>query len=145
MATHYLSFRVGGQWYGINVSEVVEVLPIMMLNELPVRSPDILGLITLRDNVIPVIDLRIRFGISNPTYKIDTPIVAVRTGNGIVGLMVDDADNVEIVSDELLVDYEGAEFPYVSGVAKLPKGLLMLLETKALSINLDEQYLIRAG
>jgi purine-binding chemotaxis protein CheW len=96
-------------------------------------------LITLRDNVVPIIDLRIRFGVANPTYRIDTPIIAIRSQHGIVGLMVDDADNVEIISDDLLADYQGTEFPYVAGVAKLPKGLLMLLDTSALSVTLDDQ------
>jgi purine-binding chemotaxis protein CheW len=134
MAAHYLSFRIGMQWYGINVAEVVEVLPIMKLNELPVSSPDVLGLITLRDNVVPVIDLRIRFGISEPTYLIDTPIITIRTQHGIVGLMVDDADNVEIVSDDMLANNQGGDFPYVAGVAKLPKGLLMLIDTNTVSV-----------
>ena len=87
---HYLSFRIGSQWYGIQLDEVIEVLHMLMLTELPGTMSDVLGLMSLRDLVVPVIDLRLRFGVAHPAYKLDTPIIVARTPHRIVGLLVDD-------------------------------------------------------
>src|SRR5215469_5929018 len=98
-AEYYLSFRVGAQWYGILLSEVYEVHHLLMLTELPVSVPNVLGLMTLRNEVFPVVDLRLRFGISVPEYRLDLPIIVGRTASGLVGLVADDADKVELIAD----------------------------------------------
>ncbi len=133
----YLSFHVGPQWYGIRLVEVIQILHMLMLTELPGMMPDMLGLMTLRDMVVPVIDLRIRFGVAQPEYKLNTPIITVRTPHGMVGLMVDAADTVENVPEVEIVTYQGAEFPYVRGVARLPQGLLLLLDTNRLTTEVQ--------
>lgn len=130
---HYLSFRISHQWYGINVDNVVEVLHFMAFTELPAASPDILGLMTVRNVVITVIDLRRRFGVRNPTYKLTTPIITAQVGQSILGLAVDDIDNVETVEDDQVVPYEDAESTYIMGVVKLPGKLLLLLNPNSIS------------
>ena len=59
----YLCCRVGTEWYGVEVSRVIEVLHFAALHEVPGAKPDVLGLLTLRDLIMPVIDLRLRFGL----------------------------------------------------------------------------------
>ena len=131
----YLTFQVGNQWYGLAVDDVVEVLHMMMLTDVPLTTPDVLGLMTVRDLVVTVIDLRIRFGVPDPQYRLDTPIIVARTPKGAVGLVVDMADNVEQVSDAQLISHDGATFPYVNGIAKLSDLLLLLLDTASLLTN----------
>ena len=105
----------------------------MLLNELPVTDPGLLGLMTIRNEVIPVIDLRVRFGLTQPEYRLDTPIIAARTSTGIVGLVVDNADTVENVPDVESITYQGSELPYLSGAVVLPEGLLLLLNIDQLA------------
>src|SRR5258706_10136386 len=88
----YLVFRVRQEWYAIMVSSVIEVLHMVALNEVP--EPGVLGMITLRNRPIKVIDLRQLFGLANPEYKLDTPIIAVNTDHGAIGLVVDEAEGV---------------------------------------------------
>src|SRR5689334_5791116 len=120
-----VSFRVGLQWYGIGVEAVVEVLPMVILTELPTSSPDVLGLITVRNAVIPVIDLRLRFRQSDPQYQLDTPIMILRTHSGAIGVLVDEIDNVEAISEEQITATLGAELPFIAGTAQLSDKLLM--------------------
>jgi purine-binding chemotaxis protein CheW len=127
-AEYYLSFRVGTQWYGILLSEVYEVHHLLMLTELPVSVPNVLGLMTLRNEVFPVMDLRLRFGISAPEYRLDLPIVVGRTASGLVGLVVDDADKVELIADIQQLGTNGNLYPFVKGVANLSDRLLLLLD-----------------
>src|SRR5437868_6923687 len=99
LTRQYLRFQVGPQWYGIPIEQVIEVSYLMLLNELAGTAPEMLGLMTLHDDVIPVIDLRVRFGVKQPAYRLDTPIVVTRTAQGTVGLVVDNADTVEQVEE----------------------------------------------
>lgn len=135
---NYLTFRVGNQWYGIEITRIREVLHLLTLTELPIVQPDLLGLITLRDAVFPVLDLRIRFGCKEVTYKLNTPLIAIQTSTALIGLVVDDVDNVEVVSDSQIVNYEAGEFPYVAGVAKLENHRLLLLDIDQLPVQLPE-------
>lgn len=102
----YLVFRVGSEWYGVSVDEVIEVLHMVALNEIP--DPDILGVMTLRDRVINVVDLRRRFNLPE-VFKLDTPILVVHTAQGGIGLVVDEADDVVQVKPGDLTAYT-AEF-----------------------------------
>lgn len=128
-----VSFRVGSQWYGVDVATILEILHMVMLSEAPTSNPDILGLIVLRNNVIPVIDLRLRFGIAEPQFRLDTPIIALRTEWGSLGIVVDDIDNIEHTHPANISASLGADFPVISGTVQLPNKLLMLLNISALT------------
>lgn len=101
----YLVFRVGREWYGIDVNSVIEVLHLVALNEIP--GSEVLGVMTLRDRVIKVFDLRRRFGLPNPHYSLTTPIIAVNTSRGAVGLVVDETDDVIQVASESILPCRG--------------------------------------
>jgi len=121
----FLCCRVGEEWFGIEVGHVIEVLHFVALHEIPGAKPDVLGLLTLRDLIMPVIDLRIRFGRSEAPLNLDTPIIAVNTPNGPVGLVVDDVDDVEQVAE--IEDEHGNESHYTVGAARLDSRLLLIL------------------
>jgi len=123
----YLSFRIARQWYGIHVDNVIEVMQMVYLSDMPAAAPDVLGVMNLREKVVPVIDLRIRFGITNPVLGLNTPIIGVNTPHGPVGLVVDDVDDVRPISPETL--QPDRESPYVTHVATLDDRLLMLIDT----------------
>jgi purine-binding chemotaxis protein CheW len=127
---HYLSFRVGEEWYGIKLDRIIEVLNFMVLTQLPAAPPDMLGLMVLRDSVMPVVDLRLRFGLPDAPLTLNTPIIAVRTPHGPMGLVVDDVDDVEQVTE--FVQHNKTPSPYVNGVAKLVTRLLLLFDTDLL-------------
>ena len=124
----YLRCRVGHQWYGIDVDHVLEVLHFVMLTELPGTSADILGMMTLRDLVMPVLDLRLHFGLTDATLKLDSPIIAVRTDHGPMGLVVDDVDDIERVAKSQIASPEDKSSPYVTGFARLSNHLMLLLD-----------------
>lgn len=132
---HCLSFRVGPHRYGLPLGEVIQILHLLLLAELPGTLPGMLGLMTLRDRLVPVIDLRLRFGSSAPEYKLNTPIIAVQTSRGTAGLVVDEVESIERVPAVDISAYHGTEFAYVRGVARLPHGLLLLVDTDRLTVE----------
>lgn len=126
----YLTFRVGDQWYGVDVDNVIEVMHFVALDELPLAEPDILGLMTLRDKVITVLDLRRRFGVPDTTHHLYTPIIALRTDKCILGLVVDDVDDVQYIDE--FAEYTGSNGAYIEQVARLSERLVMLLDVNQL-------------
>ena len=122
----YLCCRVGSEWYGVEVSRVIEVLHLVALHEAPGANPDVLGLLTLRDMIMPVIDLRRRFGLGETDLSVDTPIIAVQAPAGPVGLVVDDVDDVEQITE--IDDAHGGELPFTVGTARLDSRLLFILD-----------------
>lgn len=132
---HYLSFRIAHQWYGVRVDEVIEVLQLVYLNPLPAAADDVLGLMTLREAIVPVIDLRIRFGLPPVQMTLTTPIIALRTATNTLGIVVDDVDDVLEIAPSL--HHEDHNSPYVTQVVKTEARLLMLLDTDRLSQIVD--------
>jgi purine-binding chemotaxis protein CheW len=128
----FLSFRVGQQWFGIDVESVFEVLPMLVLSDLPGAAPEILGLMTVRDMVMPVIDLRVRFGV-DALIRMDTVIIALTLSSGTVGLVVDDVDRVETVQQNEISLHETNLSPYISGVVRRDTSILYLLNTEIIS------------
>lgn len=132
MSEVYLTCRVGREWYAINVDNVIRVLHMVALTELPDPHPDVLGLLTMPDRVVPVIDLRRRFGLADAPLRLETPIVAVDTPHGAIGLVVDEADDIESIEASQLAPYTDGVSSYIVGIARQPDHLLLLLDTSLL-------------
>ncbi len=103
----YLTFRIAEEAYGVDVSQVREVLDVINITRVP-RTPDyMLGVINLRGGVVPVVDLRQRFGLQSIDATRDTCIVVLEVNlDGeqlVVGALTDaveevldiDADRIE--------------------------------------------------
>ncbi len=126
----YLVFRVRQEWYAITVDSVIEVLHIVALNEVP--ETGVLGMMTLRNRPVKVIDLRQLFGLANPDYKLDTPIIAVNTEQGTIGLVVDEADGViQVTSDDITVYDE----THIKGVFRFQGRMVFILKVDQLAIH----------
>jgi purine-binding chemotaxis protein CheW len=111
LAGKYLTFALSKESYGIEILKVQEIIGVPSITRVP-KCPDYLkGIINLRGRIIPVIDLRLRFGMSEIPYTEKTCIVVVNVRAGeervAVGLIVDnvhevvklEGDNIESVPD----------------------------------------------
>ncbi len=126
----YLMFRVRQEWYAIPVGAVIEVLHMLALNEVP--EAGVLGMMTLRNRPVKVIDLRQLFGLSNPDYKLDTPIIAVNTNHGAIGLVVDEAEGVtQVKADEITVYDE----EIIEGVFRFQGHMVFILKLAQLGMS----------
>lgn len=102
----YLTFSLDGEEYGLEISKVREILGMMPITSLP-RTPDFVkGVINLRGKVIPVIDLRLRFGLTEKEYTDTTCIIVVKdigeTAKVRMGIIVDSVSEVlTVTADDL--------------------------------------------
>jgi purine-binding chemotaxis protein CheW len=85
----WVTFKLAGETYGINVMQVQEVLRYTEIAPVPGASYYVLGIINLRGKVVTVIDTRSRFGLPPGDINDNTRIVIIETGSHVVGILVD--------------------------------------------------------
>lgn len=85
----FLSFRLFGEEYGIDVIKVREIIGLTDITPIPQTPAYVKGVINLRGKVIPVIDLRLRFGIPEDKYNEETCIIVVEVNNLLMGVIID--------------------------------------------------------
>lgn len=134
--TYFLTCRIGQEWYGIQIDYVVEVLHIVALNQIP--GEDVIGVMTLREQVIPVIDLRQFFNLQAHEYHLDMPIVALRHEQQQIGAIIDDADDVVSISDDDMTAYDEQG---IRAVTRINDRMLFILDVPYLlqSLKHDTQ------
>jgi purine-binding chemotaxis protein CheW len=90
----YLTFGVATEEYGIGIGYVTEIVSMQHIVHLPESAPAIKGVINLRGKVIPVMDLRLRFGLAPKEYTERTVIIVLSVEDVPVGLVVDHVSEV---------------------------------------------------
>lgn len=89
-----LVFQLDGQRYALMIDVVQEIQQIVAFSEIPDVSPSIVGVINLRGQVVPVVDLRVLLGLERRAYDLQTPMIFCRTSRGIAALVVDEVEDV---------------------------------------------------
>lgn len=137
MAGKYLTFRLEPETYGISVLKVREIIQQININSVPQMPAFIKGVINLRGKIIPVVDLRAKFGLKNGNDSLHSCIVVVqvsRSGNNLLsmGIMVDDVEEVVniIAQDIETVPDFGVNIntSFILGMAKIKGSIKTLLD-----------------
>jgi len=136
----YVSFTLGGEHYGADVTRVQEIKGFDSVTRVPYAPPFMLGVVNLRGAIVPVIDLRMRFGLKQVPYDSTTVIVVVRVaghrGERIAGLVVDAVNEVHHIPAERIrppPQLPGVgERTHVEGIADIDGRLVMLLDIETL-------------
>ncbi len=130
--TQWVTFKLDGETYGVNVMEVQEVLRVTDIAPVPGAPAYVLGIINLRGNVVSVIDTRRRFGLSTTENTDATRIVIIESGGQTVGIRVDavaevlDVDSSEIETSPDVGNEEAAR--YISGMVSRGEELVILID-----------------
>jgi len=145
-AAKYLTFALGNEEYAVGVLKVREIIKMMDITAVPQVPPYVKGVVNLRGRVIPVVDLRLKFGLPAVEYSERTCIVVVepglQDGAALMGLIVDAVSDVlTIATDDLTdaADVCGSKEPgYVESLARV-KGRVKIL------LNIDRLLLSDGG
>ena len=132
----YLTFALAEEEYGIGILKIREIIGIMPITSVP-RTPEFVkGVINLRGKVIPIIDLRLRFGMKPMEYTDRTCIIVVEINAQDVtiqiGAIVDTVSEVLNIKAEDIEDTPGfgtsLDTEYILGMAKVSGGVKILLD-----------------
>ena len=127
-----VSFHLAEEIFGVTITKVREIILMCDITQVPQTPHYVKGLINLRSNVIPVIDLRTLFGFPESDQTGESRIMVLQVGCRTVGIIVDGVDEVLRISQEQIapppatVASLGNE--YLNGLVKLEKQLLILLD-----------------
>jgi purine-binding chemotaxis protein CheW len=132
----YLVFELGREEFGIRVLKVREIMGIQDITAVPQTPPHVKGVINLRGKVIPVVDLRLKFGLPEQEYTPRTCIIVVQVpgeaGPMLTGIVVDgvaEVLNLAAADIEDTPDFgDGTATPYLLGMAKVKGKVKILLE-----------------
>ncbi len=127
-----VGFRIGNETYGVRIGSVREIVRVPEITSVPNAPETIEGVINLRGKIIPVMDLRKRFGDKNVASDKRNRILVVELENKLLGLIVSSASEVlkippsEIASPGTV--FAEGESSYVTGVGKLKGRLIIILD-----------------
>ncbi len=143
-----VSFRLAREEYGIEITKVQEIILFGQITRVPQTPHFIKGLINLRSTVIPVVDLRLRFGLAAEEPTDETRIMVVNVGGKTLGVIVDAVSEVLRVSQEQIVPppptVVGVGHEYLTGLVKLDNRLLILLNIDKI-LDQDEAAAVDAA
>ena len=126
-------FTLNGDESAIPTEHVHEVLRMVAVTPLPGAPSWLAGVVNLRGRVVPVIDLRTRFGVPAGSVGLATPIVVVEAGDVVAGLIVDAVSGmVGVGTDDLAWQaVSDAPSPFVSAVARVSGRLILVTDVSA--------------
>ncbi len=150
-AGKYLSFNLGGETYGLEILKVQEINGITDVTRVP-RTPDyVLGVINLRGRVIPVIDLRAKFGMESVENTDRTCIIVVQMdredGKATVGIVVDEVSEVLTISEDQITAApefgDAVDADFIIGMGKLGHEVVILLDIQ--KVLTGEETMVLSG
>lgn len=141
----FLSFMLGNEHYALDIMSVKEIRGYEQVTKIAKAPAFIKGVLNLRGDVVPIIDLRIKFDIGEPVYNEFTIVIMLNVHHRIVGIVVDAvSDVVTLTAGEILPPPEfGVTFDshFLKGLATIEDKMLILVDIEAL-IGSEELGLI---
>ena len=129
-------FELGDERYGLDIATVYEIIRYQPITAVPQAPAFVEGVINLRGRIIPVVDLRDRFGMSQGDLTKASRIVVADAGGTRLGLVVDGVSEVLMVPTDAIEATPdvavNAEHEYLRGIAKLGERLIILLSLDGL-------------
>jgi Chemotaxis signal transduction protein len=136
-----VTFHLGQEEFGIDILKVREIIRPMAITMVPRSAHFIEGVINLRGRVIPIVNLRRRFGMQPKEFDSQTRIIDIELGEIIVGFIVDSVAEVLRIPANTVEDppaiISGIQSDYVRGVGKVDDRLLILLDLDKLVASED--------
>jgi purine-binding chemotaxis protein CheW len=127
-------FGLDGQRYALPLDDVQEIQQIVAFSDIPDGSSSVVGVINLRGDVVPAVDLRLVVGMPVREYDLQTPMVIARTSRGLVAFVVDSVEDVVEVS---VSDVQPPSAVYeladrLRGVCRLEEGIVFVFDVEKL-------------
>ena len=138
-----VGFSLGEEEFGIEIESIQEIIRIVTITDVPKTPEYVEGVINLRGNVIPVIDLRKRFGFKDKEYTNSTRIVVVEVKDKVIGMVVDEVSEVlritlsDIEPPPSIVAGIGRE--HIKGIGKLENRIIILIDIDSVILSKSQE------
>ena len=140
-AAEFLTFRRGGEEYGIDILRVQEIRSYEEPTRIANAPSFIKGVVNLRGVIVPVVDLRIKLNCSSVAYDGFTVVIVLNVHGRVVGAVVDSVSDVlELSPDQINAAPEmntAMDTSYITGIASVAERMLILMDIEALMSSAD--------
>src|SRR5687768_15466397 len=142
MSETYVLFELAGTTYGVRTREVQHMEMLERVTPVPNTSPAVEGVVFSRGQVIPAVNLRVRFGLPREPHTMRSRLIVIQLQQRLVGLIVDSAREFMSIPDEAIRPIQetvtGMEGNYLKGIATLGQRLVLLLDLEVV-LNLGTE------
>jgi purine-binding chemotaxis protein CheW len=143
----YLTFTLGSEEYGIDILKVQEIRGYESPTRIANSPAFIKGVINLRGVIVPIIDLRIKFNLGEPTYDQFTVVIILNIGQRVMGVVVDGvSDVIQLNSDNLRTAPEFGSIldtKYILGLGTIEERMIIVVDIESLMTS-QEMALVEA-
>jgi len=143
-----VTFEVAGEEFAVDILAVQEINRMLDLTRVPQSPPEVEGVINLRGKIIPVLDMRRRFGMPSAERTEASRIVVIEVEKRVLGFIVDRVNEVLRISSDIVEPAPqlvcSIDSQFIAGVGKLPDRLIILLDITRL-FGQDSSFAARAA
>lgn len=140
-------FKLGNEEYGVQITQVKEINRLTTATKVPKSPSFVEGIINLRGQIIPIIDLKKRFDLELTEYTGEARIIVIQVGAQTFGIKVDAVSEVLRINTDTIENapeiVSGIDAQYITGVAKEGERLLILLDLDKLLTEHERKELLQ--
>ncbi len=137
----YLTFTLGNEEYGIDILKVQEIRGWEPPTRIAKAPPFLLGVINLRGVIVPIVDMRIKFELGEPTYDQFTVVIILNVAGRVVGMVVDGvSDVIQLGADNLKPAPEFSstlDTRYILGLGTVGERMIIVVDIEQLMLGHD--------
>ena len=141
-AGEYLTFKLGGEEYGIDILRVQEIRSYEQPTRIANAPSYLKGVVNLRGVIVPIVDLRVRLGCAQAEYNHFTVVIVLNVKGRVVGAVVDSVSDVLELPAEAIrpappMASNGADNSYITGIGSVADRMLILMDIETLMSSPD--------
>jgi purine-binding chemotaxis protein CheW len=144
-ASEYLTFTLGKEEYGIDILKVQEIRGYDAVTHIANAPEFIKGVVNLRGVIVPIVDMRIKFRLSEPTYNEFTVVIIMNVLGRIIGMVVDGVSDVVALNPEQIKAApemgSSMDIDYITGLGTLNDQMLILVDIERLMSSEEMQIM----
>lgn len=147
IVSEFLTFTLGNEEYGIDILKVQEIRGYDTVTHIANAPEFIKGVINLRGVIVPIVDMRIKFNVGEPTYNDFTVVIIINVLGRVIGMVVDGVSDVVALSPEQIkpAPEMGAamDTDYITGIGTMNDQMLILVDIEKLMSSEEMQVMER--
>jgi purine-binding chemotaxis protein CheW len=136
LTNEFLTFRLGAEEYGVDILKVQEIRGYDAITQIANAPVFVKGVINLRGVIVPIVDMRIKFGLGEAEYDQFTVVIILNVAGRVVGIVVDAVSDVISLEQEQLRPTPGMgsiiDTEYIMGLGTLDERMLILIDIEKL-------------
>ena len=144
-----LVFILGSEEYGVDILKVQEIRGYDKVTPIPSAPAYLKGIVNLRGVIVPLVDMRVRFGLAEPRYDATTVVVILRVAGRVIGLVVDAVSDVVHLTPQEVKAAPGlgsvVDSSFLAGLATRDDRMILLLDIEKLLSSGEMNLLVQVA